>query len=70
MSQAFQCDLCGDCVASEDLAKSEREVVNKSTTINGTQTDIGISVKVHKPHVCNTCWALVMAKVKQWASNF
>ena len=69
MSQAFRCDLCGDCVSSEDLAKSEREVVNKSTTINGTQTDIGISVKVYKPHVCNTCWALVMAKVKQWVAN-
>ena len=69
MSQAFQCDLCGDCVSSEDLAKSEREVVNKSTTINGTQTDIGISIKVYKPHVCNTCWALVMTQVKQWVAN-
>ena len=70
MSQAFQCDLCGNCVASEDLAKSEREVVNKSTDIAGTQVDIGIVIKVYKPHVDAECWALVMAKVKAWAANF
>lgn len=66
MSQAFRCDLCGDCVASEDLAKSTREVANESANIAGTQTDIGIIIKVYKPHVCNTCWALVMQKVKAW----
>ena len=68
MSQAFQCDLCGDCVASEDLAKSEREVARESTTINGTQVDIGIIIRAYIPHVCNTCWGLVMDKVKAWVN--
>ena len=68
MSQAFQCDLCGDCVSSEDLARAEREVANENTTIAGTQTNIGIIIKAYKAHVCNTCWGLVMAKVKAWVN--
>lgn len=66
MSQAFRCDLCGDCAATEDLARRQREVARESTTVSGTQTDIGIIIKVYQPHVCNTCWSLVMAKVKAW----
>lgn len=68
MSQAFQCDLCGDCVANEDLARAEREVAKENTTILGTQLDIGIIIKVYKQHVCNTCWDLVMTKVKAWVN--
>ena len=66
MSQAFRCDLCGDYVANEDLAQAEREVAKENVTVSGTQTDIGIIIKVYKQHVCNICWGLVMAKVKAW----
>ena len=68
MSISFKCDLCGDCVDSEALAESEREVAHESANISGTQTDIGIIIKVYKPHVCNPCWLLVMAKVKAWVN--
>jgi hypothetical protein len=67
MSQAFRCDLCGDCVVSEDLAKAQREVANEPTTVSGTDTNIGIIIKVYKQHVCNACWSNVMNKVKAWA---
>ena len=66
MSQAFKCDICGDCVSSEDLARPEREEVRQPTTILGTQVDIGIIVKVYVPNVCNSCWLLVRSKVKAW----
>ena len=66
MSQAYMCDLCSGCVTSEDLAMSEREVARDSTTINSVTLDIGIIIKAYKPHVCNTCWAIVMQRVKSW----
>lgn len=66
MSQAFRCDLCGNCVQSEDLARAEREVARENTTVSNTGTDIGIIIKVYKQHVCNSCWSLVMQRVKQW----
>jgi hypothetical protein len=66
MSQAYKCDLCGECSVSEDLVKSEREVARESTTISGTGTDLGIIIKVYKQHVCNSCWSEVMNKVKAW----
>ena len=66
MSQAFKCDICGDCVSSEAAAYSEREEARESTNILGVQVDIGIIVKVYVQHVCNTCWPLVRQKVKAW----
>lgn len=66
MTQAFRCDLCGECVVSEGNAQSSREVARQPTNINGVGVDIGIIVQAHKQHVCNSCWAKVMQKVKAW----
>jgi hypothetical protein len=66
MSQSFRCDICGDCVSAEADAQSQREVVRQPTTILGVQLDLAIIIKAYVPHVCNTCWGLVMGKVKAW----
>lgn len=66
MTQAYKCDLCGNCVLNADDAKSQRLVVRQTSTINMVEVDIGIIIKVFVPHVCDDCWALTMSKVKAW----
>lgn len=66
MSQAYKCDVCGDCVDNADNAKAEREVARESALIQAVTVDVYIKVGVDVAHVCNTCWLLVMQKVKQW----
>jgi len=66
MSQAFKCDICGDCVANEQNVKSQREVAKENTTVDSVPVDIGIIIKVYVSHICDACWAKVMAKVKAW----
>jgi hypothetical protein len=66
MSQAYRCDLCGDCVDNADDAKAEREVAREASTVSGTVADLYIKIGVDMPHTCDTCFAIVMQKAKAW----
>ena len=66
MSRAYQCDICGECVSQEADAKSSREVARESANIFGTSVDLFIVTGADVAHVCNTCWAEIMRKVKTW----
>jgi hypothetical protein len=66
MSQAFRCDLCGDCVDSADNAKSEREIAKVSANISGTVADIYIKLGAAVAHVCDVCFNEIKRKAKQW----
>ena len=68
MSQAYRCDICGNCVDNEDEAKSQREVAKESATINGVSFDIGIIIKGYLLHICDPCWTTVMSRVKAWVN--
>jgi hypothetical protein len=69
MSTAFRCDICGACVEFAADAKANRVVASESTIIFTVPTVVGIEVQTDKEHVCDTCWAEVMRKVKIWAAN-
>jgi hypothetical protein len=66
MTQAFKCDICGECITNEQDAQSERQLARETTTINSVSVDISISIEVYVSHVCDTCWALTLQKVKAW----
>ena len=66
MSQAFKCDICGSCVDDANDAKSEREVARQSVPINGIDVDMYIKVGASVAHVCDSCFSVIMQKVKQW----
>jgi len=66
MTQAYKCDICGQCELNEQDVLNNREVVKQETTLNAMPVEIGISIKVYVVHICNTCWALAMQKVKAW----
>jgi hypothetical protein len=66
MSQAYKCDLCGDCVDDASDATSEREVARESATISTTQADLYIKLGVDVAHVCNACFVIVKQKAKAW----
>jgi hypothetical protein len=66
MSQAYRCDLCGDCVDNSDDAKNEREIARVTTTISGTSADLYIGLGVAVAHVCNACFVIVKEKTKAW----
>ena len=66
MSQAYRCDLCGNCVDDSDNAKKEREVARVSATISGTTADLYITLGADVAHVCNDCFLLIKQKAKQW----
>jgi len=68
MSQAYRCDLCGNCIDNPDNAKHEREVARESATIEGTVADVYIKVGVDVAHVCDASFAVVMQMVKQWVN--
>ena len=69
MSRAFSCDICGDCVLQESDAKNSREIQRGIVTIDGVQVEMSLILSAGVPHVCGKCWALLMKKLKQWASN-
>lgn len=66
MSQAYRCDLCGECSDNPDELKAERKVASESATIEGTTADVYIKVGVGVAHVCDYCFATVMQKAKAW----
>jgi hypothetical protein len=66
MSQAYRCDLCGDCVDDASTAKQEREVARVSASISGTTADVYIKLGADVAHVCDTCFAIIAQKAKQW----
>jgi hypothetical protein len=66
MSQAYRCDLCGDCVDDASTANQEREVARESASISGTTADIYIKLGADVAHVCNTCFTIIAQKAKQW----
>ena len=68
MSQAFRCDLCGDCVGSEDNAKREREIARVSANISGTVADVYIKLGADVAHVCDDCFNDIKRKAKQWVN--
>ena len=68
MSQAFKCDLCGECADSADTVKHEREVARESASISGTSADIYIRIGADVAHVCDTCFSIIMDKVKLWVN--
>ena len=69
MSTAYRCDICNDCVEFADDAKANRIVAQEETNVFTVPTVIGIEVQTDKEHICDTCWAEVMRKVKLWAAN-
>ena len=66
MSQAYRCDLCGDCVDNADNAKHEREIARVSAAISGTTADVYIALGADVAHVCDTCFDIIKQKAKQW----
>ncbi len=66
MSQAYRCDLCGDCVDNADNARQEREVARETSTISGTSAELYIKLGVDVAHVCDTCFAIVLKQAKAW----
>jgi len=69
MSQAYKCDLCGDCVDSSDNAQQEREVSRHPKKISGTMTDIYIKMGADVAHVCDNCFELVKEAAKEWVNQ-
>ena len=68
MSQAFKCDICGDCVDNEADAYSEWEIAREQTTINTVPVDLYIKVGADVPHLNQACRNLLLAKVKAWVA--
>ena len=66
MSQAYKCDLCGNCVDNADNAKNEREVARVNGTIAGTSTDLFIKLGADVAHVCDACFYEIKVKAKAW----
>lgn len=66
MSQAYRCDLCGDCIDNADDAKQEREIARVSANISGTVADLYITLGADVAHVCDTCFTIIKQKAKQW----
>lgn len=66
MSQAYRCDLCGDCIDNLDDARNEREVAREQTSISGTAADLYIKLGADVAHVCNACFVIIKQKAKAW----
>ena len=66
MSQAFKCDICGNCVAQQADAASAREVARENTTIFGKSVDLFIVLGADVAHTCDTCFAEIKSKAKAW----
>jgi hypothetical protein len=66
MSQAYKCDICGDFVSAADQAISERQVSKENMLVVGEQIDVGIIIKVYKPHTCDTCFNIILQRVRAW----
>jgi len=70
MSNAFSCDICGDCVADETAARSSRQLASPNLTVKPpdplpeTTLDTKLVFNVLVPHVCNNCWKLVVKELR------
>lgn len=67
MSNAYKCDLCGDCIDNETDAQNRREIQRGTVTINTVPVEMYLMLGAEVPHVCGSCWVLLMKRLKQWA---
>jgi len=75
VSNAFSCDICGDCVSDEAAAKNLRQLASPNLTIKPpaplpeTTVDTKLVFNVMVPHVCNACWKLVVKELRTFILN-
>lgn len=72
MSNAFKCDICGDCIDNEADTKNRWIIASVNDTISETPIQIGIGLTLDSfDHVCNACRIRARNIILNWIiTNF